>query len=306
MASSLGSTPTSPQTTSRVLSIQSHVVHGYVGNKSATFPLQLLGFDVDPVNSVQFSNHTGYPAGFKGTVMDGDGLLSLMSGLTSNSLLTPSTTHLLTGYIGSVSFLNAVIDTYEKAKELTGGKIKYVCDPVMGDEGKMYVSEELLGVYKTRVIKLAYMVTPNAYEAQLLTSLPLTDLSTAKAAINALHDLGPKVVVITSMVWEEREGKLIMMVSESDVGVWGVEMDKVDGHYTGTGDLVAALLLAHEHKYEGKEEEKWPRILGNVTNTMQEIIRRTHEAGGGELRLIQSKDDIEKKGWEGGVRAWKA
>lgn len=98
----------------------------------------------------KFSNHTGYPNGFKGLVMDGSNLLSLMSGLTSNSLLTSSTTHLLTGYIGSVSFLNAVIDTYHKAKEKTGGKLKYVCDPVMGDEGKMYVSEELLDVYKTQ------------------------------------------------------------------------------------------------------------------------------------------------------------
>ena len=44
----------------RILSIQSHVVSGYVGNKSATFPLQLLGFETDCINSVQFSNHTGY------------------------------------------------------------------------------------------------------------------------------------------------------------------------------------------------------------------------------------------------------
>jgi len=73
-----------------------------------------------------------------------------MSGLSSNSLLSGSTTHLLTGYIGSVSFLNAVIDTYNQAKEASGGKLKYVCDPVMGDEGKMYVSEELLGVYKSQ------------------------------------------------------------------------------------------------------------------------------------------------------------
>ena len=153
----------------------------------------------------------------------------------------------------------------------------------------------------TAVIKLAYMVTPNAFEANLLTGLPLTSSSTASTAINALHDIGPKIVVITSMVWEERPGKLIMMVSEKGVGMWGVEMDKVEGHYTGTGDLVAALLLAHEHKDGGG----WGEILSNVTNTMQAIIRRTWEAGGGELKLVQSKGDIEKKVWEGGVKAWK-
>lgn len=92
--------------TPRVLSIQSHVVHGYVGNKCATFPLQRLGFEVDPVMSVQFSNHTGYPS-FKGHVFGGDDLSSILSGLQSNGLVCYS--HLLTGYIGSRSLLHAVV-----------------------------------------------------------------------------------------------------------------------------------------------------------------------------------------------------
>jgi len=149
------------------------------------------------------------------------------------------------------------------------------------------------------------MVTPNAFEANLLTGLPLTNLATAKTAISALHDLGPQIVVITSMIWSNRPRKLIMMVSEKELGTWCVEMEKVQGHYTGTGDLVAALLLAHEHTYEGNGENKWATILSNVTNTMQGVIRRTHEGGGGELKLIQSKADIEKKTWEGGAAAWK-
>ena len=99
----------------RVLSIQSHVVHGYVGNKCAVLPLNRLGFDVDAINSVQFSNHTGYPL-FKGQVMDGDGLLQLVDGLEANGLL--NYTHLLTGYIGSLSLLESIATVVQRLRKV--------------------------------------------------------------------------------------------------------------------------------------------------------------------------------------------
>lgn len=102
----------------RVLAIQSHVVSGYVGNKCATFPLQLHGFDVDPVMSVHFSNHTGYPT-FKGTVMDGEQLDATMDGLEANGLLQHS--HVLTGYIGSVSFLQRVVAALDRVQRSNPG-----------------------------------------------------------------------------------------------------------------------------------------------------------------------------------------
>ena len=102
--------------TMRVLSIQSHVVHGYVGNKAAVFPLQLLGFDVDVINSVQFSNHTGYDQKWEGDVLNGGQLDSLLDGLERNDLLK-NTQHLLTGYIGSESFLRSVIRVLNTLKK---------------------------------------------------------------------------------------------------------------------------------------------------------------------------------------------
>lgn len=97
----------------RVLSIQSHVVSGYVGNKAAVFPLQLLGFDVDVINSVQFSNHTGYAKKWEGDALNGTQLGSLLEGLERNDLLS-RTDHLLTGYIGSESFLHGVLKVLSK------------------------------------------------------------------------------------------------------------------------------------------------------------------------------------------------
>nr|DAD35645.1 TPA_asm: hypothetical protein HUJ06_006285 [Nelumbo nucifera] len=104
-----------PSETGRVLSIQSHTVQGYVGNKSAIFPLQLLGYDVDPINSVQFSNHTGYPT-FKGQVLNGQQLWDLIEGLEANDLLYY--THLSTGYIGSISFLETVLKVVDKLRSV--------------------------------------------------------------------------------------------------------------------------------------------------------------------------------------------
>ncbi|CAC5376074.1 pdxK [Mytilus coruscus] len=148
----------------RVLSIQSTVVFGYVGNKSASFPLQVLGFDVSTINSVQFSNHTGYGK-FKGQVLNDDDVECLYEGLKENNI--HNFTHLLTGYIGSKSFLQKVGDIIKDMK-ITNPTLTYVCDPVMGDNGKMYVPKELLPVYKETILPLADIITPNQYEADCL------------------------------------------------------------------------------------------------------------------------------------------
>merc|ERR1712095_183154 len=151
----------------RVLSIQSHVVSGYVGNKSATFPLQLLGFEVDAINSVQFSNHTGYDKGVKGQVLDDEQLAELIEGLKINQIDIYS--HLINGYIGSDKFLKQLKETVTHLKSQNPDLI-YVCDPVMGDTGPgWYVPQSLLPIYKGEILPLADVCVPNQFEAELLT-----------------------------------------------------------------------------------------------------------------------------------------
>uniref|UniRef100_M3XJF6 Pyridoxal kinase n=1 Tax=Latimeria chalumnae TaxID=7897 RepID=M3XJF6_LATCH len=153
----------------RVLSIQSHVVRGYVGNKAATFPLQVLGFEVDTANSVQFSNHTGY-AHWKGQVLNADELHELYEGLKLNNVNHYD--YVLTGYMRDRSFLKMVVEIVQELKR-QNPKLVYVCDPVLGDkwngEGSMYVPEDLLPVYKEIVVPVADIITPNQFEAELLT-----------------------------------------------------------------------------------------------------------------------------------------
>merc|ERR1712212_1028940 len=179
----------------RVLSIQSHVVSGYVGNKSAVFPLQVLGFEVDYINSVQFSNHTGYSY-FKGQILDAEQLGQLFDGLVLNGL-HKKYTHLLTGYIGSTSFLEKVAEVVKVLKE-ANPYLLYVCDPVMGDNGKLYVTPDLLPIYQSTILPLADIVTPNQFEAELLTGMKITNMESALQAMDSFHKKGVQTVVISS------------------------------------------------------------------------------------------------------------
>ena len=220
----------------RVLSIQSHVVYGYVGNKAAVFPLQTLGFDVDVVNSVHFSNHTGYAAGFEGDVLQGYQLNSILNGLERNNLLK-ETRHLLTGYIGSVSFLRSVLDVIKKLREETEGKVRYVCDPVMGDDAKFYVPKELVKVYREEVIPLADVITPNSFEVEALTGIKIRDIDDALKACKCLHKLGPSIVIITSMELMDNEGHIAILASRQSNGchteAWRIDSPLIQGRYTG-------------------------------------------------------------------------
>ncbi|WKA03644.1 hypothetical protein VitviT2T_021744 [Vitis vinifera] len=285
-----------PSETGRVLSIQSHTVQGYVGNKSAVFPLQLLGYDVDPINSVQFSNHTGYPT-FKGQVLNGQQLGDLIAGLEENNLLYY--THLLTGYIGSVSFLNAVLEVVHKLRSVNP-KLTYVCDPVMGDDGKLYVPTELVAIYREKVVPVASMLTPNQFEAELLTGFRIVTEKDGREACNILHASGPSKVVITSI---NMEGNLLLIGShQKEKGhspdQFKIVMPKIPAYFTGTGDLMTALLLGWSNKYP----DNLDKAAELAVSSLQALLQRTladyvkvgfaPQSSSLEIRLVQSQDDI--------------
>ncbi|XP_024890907.1 pyridoxal kinase [Temnothorax curvispinosus] len=280
--------------TPRILSIQSHVVSGYVGNKSATFPLQLLGFEVDAINSVQLSNHTGYKV-FKGQVLNDKDLEDLVDGLAQNDL--DNYTHLLTGYIGSASFLKRVASlvTILKTKN---PNITYVCDPVMGDNGKMYVPEALKEIYKQEVVPLADVVTPNQFELELLTDEKVTNMNELQNAIKKLHQKGPKTVAVSST---ELSDKLTAVVSTAkDNTLMKVDIPKIPATFTGSGDLFAALFLAHVYL-----QSDMKATMEKTINSLYSVLLNTYEyskvytdteaqrARKIELRLVQSKNSIE-------------
>uniref|UniRef100_A0A8C6DFR6 Pyridoxal kinase n=1 Tax=Moschus moschiferus TaxID=68415 RepID=A0A8C6DFR6_MOSMO len=268
----------------RVLSIQSHVVRGYVGNRAATFPLQVLGFEVDAVNSVQFSNHTGY-SHWKGQVLNSGELQELYDGLKLNS-----------------------VNQYDY--------VLTVCDPVMGDqrngEGAMYVPDDLLPVYREKVVPVADIITPNQFEAELLTGRKIHSQEEALEVMDMLHAMGPDTVVITSSDLLSPRGNDYLMALGSqrtrapDGSVVTqrirMEMHKVDAVFVGTGDLFAAMLLAWTHKHPNNLKVACEKTVSAMHHVLQRTIKCAKAKSGEgvkpspaqlELRMVQSKRDIE-------------
>jgi len=258
--------------TQRVLSIQSHVVHGYVGGKAAVFPLQLLGFDVDIVNTVQFSNHSGYGSGrFGGTKTSPDELQELFQRLEGNEMIQIDE-RVVTGYVPGPEALKVISRFIKKLKEKKSDLI-YILDPVMGDSGKLYVSPEVVPIYK-EMLPLASVITPNWFEVETLTGKKLDSIDNLRSALGMLHDdYGVKDVVVTSIPLVQGEGlesELPDSVRRSAVGEDGVQENgewllcvssskveegkflthamrvrKIEGYFSGVGDLFSALVCGH-------------------------------------------------------------
>lgn len=283
--------------TSRILSIQSHVVSGYVGNRAAVFPLQLLGYDVDILNSCALANHTGYKYGASGTRFKGEDLTELIFGMKENGLLS-QVTHILTGYIGSVSFLNAVVDTVRQIRAHHEKDVVFVCDPVLGDNGKLYVPEELIDVYINSVLKYATILTPNSFELSLLTGISIESELDTFAACDKLHETHGIQTVFTTGVRAKDSKKVSVLVSSIRDGRhtrFAVDADFIDGTFTGTGDLMSALLLAWTNKLPNDLEAACMHAMASVTGVLLRTMEMPKSEGHcscRELRLIQSQNEI--------------
>ncbi|KAJ7282025.1 Ribokinase-like protein [Mycena rebaudengoi] len=166
----------------RVLSIQSHVAFGYVGGKAAVFPLQCMGYDVDVVNTVNFSNHAGYGRS-GGTKTSAAELSDIFQGMERNELLLPE--RLLTGYIPGAEGLSAVADLATCLKREKPALV-YLLDPVLGDAGRLYVAPDVIPVYR-RMLALSTIITPNWFEVETLTDIQLKDLESLHRTLTVLH-----------------------------------------------------------------------------------------------------------------------
>jgi len=239
-------------------------------------------------------------------------LRSIMRGLERNGLLS-DVGHLLTGYIGSASFLEAVMDVLQMVRRHSKGKLRYVCDPVLGDVGSgFYVPQELVKLFREQVIPQADIITPNQFEAEQLTEMTIASVENVKTVCNALHEMGPPIVFITSVMLESEEKNIISVFASRRTSaaatatttattqqhMWRITCPQLPGQYTGTGDLFSSLLLGHS----ALEPDDLPAALDKVMNTMYAIIQRTleltpdsalHSKYPIELRLIQCKDIIE-------------
>ncbi|KAG6829728.1 hypothetical protein H0H92_003687 [Tricholoma furcatifolium] len=247
--------------TERVLSIQSHVVYGYVGGKAAVFPLQCLGYDVDVVNTVHFSNHSGYGR-FGGTRATAEELGAIFEGMELNELMGP--TRLLTGYVPGAEGLSAVAKLARKLKS-EKPDLMFLLDPVMGDAGKLYVAADVIPIYRD-MLSLATIISPNWFEVETLTEVKLNDLPSLQKALSILHNTYhvPNVVIssipltpwlsmaLPSAIQQQDGAEQLLCIASaapSEQGgtptIYAQCVPLLPGYFSGVGDLFSALLLAH-------------------------------------------------------------
>src|ERR1043165_7111026 len=184
-----------------ILSIQSHVAYGHVGHGAAPFPLQRIGVEVWPIHTVQFSNHTGYGA-WTGRVLDAALITEVVQGIAARGVLAQCD-GVLSGYMGSAETGNAILDAVVQVKA-ANPNARYCCDPVIGDVGRgVFVRPGIPEFMREYAVPAADIVTPNQFELDHLTGLPSATRRDALAAIDALHALGPTVILVTSLHTDE-------------------------------------------------------------------------------------------------------
>jgi pyridoxine kinase len=270
-----------------ILSIQSHVAYGHVGNSAAVFPLQRLGFEVWPLHTVQFSNHAGYD-GLSGEVFPARHVRDVIEGMAALGALS-SCDAVLSGYLGEAAVGAAVLDALARVRAGNPAAL-YACDPVMGDGGKgLYVPDDIPAFLRERALPAADIVTPNVFELEQLTGGRIASLDDAIAAGRTVLGLGPSIVVVTSLRHADTAPNRIEILAVTAKGTWRVTTAFLEFETppNGAGDLTAALFLGH---YLRTRDVK--AALEGAAAGVFAVIAATHEAGTRELQLIAAQDEI--------------
>jgi pyridoxine kinase len=268
-----------------ILSIQSHVVYGHVGNSAAVFPLQRLGREVWPLMTVQFSSHTGY-AGWRGRAFDAGLIDECVTGLAAIGALS-GCAGLLTGYLGRAEIGEAALRALERLRAANAGAA-YACDPVIGRAGRgSYVAAGVGEFFRDRALGAATVLTPNAFELEWLTGSEVRDLRAAKRAIAALRGRGPRVVVAKSLKLDDTPAGALDMLAGDEAGFWRLRTPKLKIAVNGAGDVFAALFFHH-----WLETRATPEALSRAASSVHAIVSATLAAGSRELALIAAQDEL--------------
>ncbi|HEV7260943.1 MAG TPA: pyridoxal kinase PdxY [Bosea sp. (in: a-proteobacteria)] len=268
-----------------ILSIQSHVAYGHVGNASAVFPMQRLGVEVWPIHTVQFSNHTGYGA-WKGRVFDGGMIEEVMEGIAERGVL-PSCDGVLSGYMGSADIGHAILHSVERVRA-ANPKALYCCDPVIGDVGRgVFVRPGIPEFMREQAVPAADIVTPNQFELELLTDIEIRTIADAHRAVETLRDAGPKVVLVTSLSTDETPDDAIDLMAADARGAFRVRTPKLDVNVNGAGDAIAALFFVHYMR-----EDSAAAALAKASASIYGLLRRTRDAGSREILTVAAQDEF--------------
>jgi pyridoxine kinase len=270
----------------RFLSLQSHVAYGYVGNRAATFPLQRLGHEVWAVNTVEFSNHTGYGA-WRGRTAPADQVADIVHGIEALGLL-PKCDALLTGYVGDAALADVVLETARKVRAANPRAI-WCCDPVLGDtDTGIYVKPGIDTFFKERALPAADLITPNHFELEHLCGRKVSTLAEALAAARELLK-GPRLALITSLIRADAPAGQIEMLAVERNAAWRIATPLIgfDIMPNGTGDMVAALFTAH-----WLQDGTVAAALEKSAASVFAVLEATLAMGERELQIVAAQERL--------------
>ena len=282
-----------------ILSIQSHVVYGYAGNSAAVFPMQRLGHEVWAINTVEFSNHTGYGS-WKGKILGGELADELVTGLEERGVLEKCSA-VLSGYMGDAAVGKAIINAVTKVRTASKNAI-YCCDPVMGDVGRgFYVKPDIPEIFKNELIPLADIITPNQFELEALTGQKIINMESACKAIDIIHKKGTGIVLLTSFNTEEnnKAGNKIGMIASGSGGKYSIETPllPLGPGMAGSGDITASVFLAR-YLETGDLKKSLELCTASIYGILKQSWEYNKELTGTlpELRIIQAQSELDEPG----------
>ncbi|BAL88475.1 putative pyridoxamine kinase [Actinoplanes missouriensis 431] len=266
----------------KVLSIQSAVAHGHVGNSAAVFPLQRIGVEVVPVLTVNFSNHTGYGA-WRGPLIPPADVAEVLLGVEERGVF-PQIDAVLSGYQGGAGIADVIIDAVGRVKAANPAAV-YACDPVMGNaKSGCFVAPEIPVLLRDRVVPVADIITPNQFELGFLTGTEPASIESTLASADLARAMGPSTVLVTSVERPDREEGTMEMLVVDDAGAWIVTTPHLPFKANGSGDVTAALFTAHYVTTKNAALS-----LERTASSVFDLIETTYRSGERELQLVQAQ-----------------
>jgi pyridoxine kinase len=268
-----------------ILSIQSSVAYGHVGNSAAAFALQRLGVETYPVLTVHYSNSTVYQS-WRGPVFKAAEVAEVIRGVDERGALA-GVDAVLTGYQGSEEMGQTILDAVALVKERNPAAV-YAADPVMGDVGRgFYVASGIPGFLRDRIVPQADIVTPNQFELDFLTDTETRSLADLLAAADRLLERGPSTVLVTSAVAEDAPPDTISMVAVRADEAWLVTTPKIGRPFTGSGDVTTAVFVA-----KLLDSGSLSGALAETASIVYSLLAATAASGQRELQLVPAQDEI--------------
>ncbi len=267
----------------RILSIQSSVSYGHVGNSAAVFPLQRIGHEVMPIYTVMFSNHTGYGE-WGGPLLTGDNVRDVVRGIDARGGLD-DVQLVLSGYQGGNDIGDAILDAVALVKARNPEAV-YACDPVLGSASSgCFVAPEVQSLIRDRVVPAADLITPNQFELGFLTGTDPHTIDETLASVDLIRQSGPQTVLVTSVLRPDRPEGTIEMLAVTPGGAWIVQTPQLPFKANGSGDVTAALFSA---QLRGSGDAA--SALGRTAASVFELLENTLNSGERELQLIESQE----------------